>query len=173
MDVFSASATLHDRVSTTAVRPNPLRYDSGAMKKRPKKQSDPIAITAPIVTDATAPALLGMSPRQFRDAVRRQRVPHMKLGRSTVVFFADLQRLAHTNTPPSEAHAEPRDRHNRRLAAATDQADFEASLENLDMRDRINAVLGRIGYRMKDEAYEAYGPGQESGKTNSDRKVPS
>jgi hypothetical protein len=51
----------------------------------------------PVVTDATAPALLGMSPRQFWEAITRQRVPYMRLGQRTVVFFGNLQRQAHQN----------------------------------------------------------------------------
>jgi hypothetical protein len=99
-----------------------------------------------------------MSPRQFRDAVTRQRVPYMKLGQRTVVFFADLQHLAHKNASPSDAHPEPRDRHNRRLSAATEMDDFMASIEGLDERDTVNAILRRVGRRMTDEDYRNYKP---------------
>jgi hypothetical protein len=75
-----------------------------------------------------------------------------------VVFFADLQRLAHQNASLSEAHPEPRDRHNRRLAADTEVDDFMASLEHLDERDAVNAILGRVGRQMTDDAYRNYKP---------------
>jgi hypothetical protein len=115
-------------------------------------------IIPPVVTDATAPALLGMSPRQFREAVTRQRVPFMKLGQRMVVFLADLKRLAHRNASPSDAHPEPRDHHNRRLAATTQMADFMESIEPLDERDAVNAILGRLGRQLTDEAYRNYKP---------------
>jgi hypothetical protein len=114
------------------------------------------SITTPVVTDGTAPALLGMSPRQFREAVARQRVPYMKLGQRTVVFFADLQRLAHPNAAPSDAHPEPHDRRNQGLAAATEVDDFWASVEHLDERDCVNAILGRVGRKLTDDAYRNY-----------------
>src|ERR1019366_3395809 len=58
-------------------------------KTAPPKHRERTPIAAPIVTDATAPTLLGMSPRQFREAVARQRVPYMKLGQRMIVFFAE------------------------------------------------------------------------------------
>lgn len=41
-------------------------------------------------TDATAPALLGMSARQFRDAVARQRLPFMEARASQVPLSRPL-----------------------------------------------------------------------------------
>jgi hypothetical protein len=120
---------------------------------------EPNLVVPPVITDATAAALLGMSARQFRDAVARQRIPFMKLGQRTVVLVADLQLLAHHNVLPGEAHSKPRDRHNERVAAATEDDDFMASIEHLDKRDAINAILTRIGRRLSDEAYQAMGPG--------------
>ena len=125
-------------------------------------QRDPTLVIPPVITDATAPALLGMSARQFRDAVARQRLPFMKLGQRTVVLVADLERLAHRNAPPNDAHPEPRDRHNRRLAARTEADDLMDRIEHMDRRDAVNAILARIGRQLTDEAYAAYGVGDGS-----------
>lgn len=116
----------------------------------------PVSITAPVVTDATAPELLGMSSRQFREAVTRQRIPFMKLGQRTVVFFADLQALAHRTAAVADAHPEPRDRHNRRIAASTDADDFWASVEHLDERDMVNAILRRVGHQLSEDGYRDF-----------------
>jgi hypothetical protein len=97
-----------------------------------------------------------MSPRQFREAITRQRVPYMKLGQRVVAFFTDLQALAHRNATTSDAHPEPRDRHNRRLAASTEAEDFWASVEHLDERETVNAILGQIGRRLTDDAYRNF-----------------
>jgi hypothetical protein len=120
------------------------------------KRGGQVSIAAPVVTDATAPELLGMSSRQFRDAVTRQHIPFMKLGQRTVVFFADLQVLAHRNAAVGDAHPEPRDRHNRRLAASTDADDFWESVEHLDERDTVNAILHRVGRQLTPEAYRDF-----------------
>jgi len=80
----------------------------------------------------------------------------MKLGQRTVVFFADLHSLAHRNASLSEAHPEPRDRHNRKLATSTEVQDFLASVEHLDRRDAVNAILGRIGRKLTDTAYRDF-----------------
>jgi hypothetical protein len=127
-----------------------------ATRDSQRKPTENTVPAAPVVTDATAQALLGMSPRQFRTAVLRQHIPHMKLGRRIVVFFADLQVLAHQNASVSDAHPEPRDRNSRRLAAATEVDDFNASIEHLDDRDRVNAILGRIGRQLTPEAYRDF-----------------
>jgi hypothetical protein len=113
---------------------------------------DPTLVIPPVITDATAPALLGMSARQFRDAVARQHLPFMKLGQRTVVLVADLQRLAHAKAPLSQAHPEPRDSHNRRLAARTETDDLMARIEHMDRRDAVNAILARMGRQLTDEA---------------------
>lgn len=120
------------------------------------KRNAPVSITAPVVTDATAPKLLGMSSRQFREAVTRQRIPFMKLGQRTVVFFADLQALAHRHATVVEAHREPRDRRNRQLAASTEVDDFWASVEHLDERDTVNAILRRVGRELSAESYRDF-----------------
>lgn len=120
------------------------------------KKAGEVSITSPVVTDATAPALLGMSSRQFRDTVTRQHIPFMKLGQRTVVFFSDLQVLAHRNPTVAGAHPEPRDMHNRKLAASTDVDDFWASVEHLDERDTVNAILRRVGHQLSDEAYRDF-----------------
>lgn len=120
------------------------------------KRGSQTSITAPVVTDATAPELLGMSSRQFREAVTRQHVPYMKLGQRTVVFFTDLQAIAHRNGAISDAHPEPRDRHNRRLAASTEADDFWASVEHLDQRDTVNAILGRVGHQLTAQGYRDF-----------------
>jgi hypothetical protein len=127
-----------------------------AKTSRVKHSESKTSITAPVVTDATAPALLGMSSRQFREAVTRQCVPYMKLGQRTIVFFEDLRRIAHRNASPSDAHPEPRDRHNRRLAADMETQDFMASIEHLDERDAVNAILRQVGRQLTDEAYRNY-----------------
>jgi len=125
-------------------------------RRSQKPTSLQTSITTPVVTDSTAPLLLGMSPRQFREAVTRQRIPFVKLGQRTVVFVDDLHALARRNVRLSDAHPEPQDRHNRRLAAATETDDFWASVEHLDERDTVNAVLGEIGRKMTDEAYRNF-----------------
>jgi len=122
----------------------------------PRKGTERTSITAPVVTDATAPALLGMSPRQFRAAVTRQQVPYVKLGQRTVVFFSDLQVLAHQNAMISDAHPEPRDRHKGQLAASTDGDDFWASVEHLDERGTVSAILRRVGRKLTDDAYRDF-----------------
>lgn len=116
----------------------------------------PVSITAPVVTDATAPELLGMSSRQFRDAITRQHIPNMKLGKRTVVFLADLQMLAHRNATVADAYPEPCGRHNRRPALSTEVDDFWASVEHLDERDTVNAILRRVGHQLSDEAYRDF-----------------
>jgi hypothetical protein len=126
------------------------------------KRADLTLVIPPVITDATAPALLGMSARQFRDAVARQRLPFVKLGQRTLVLVADLQRLAHANAPPSEAHPEPRDRYNRRLAARTEAGDLMERIEHMEQRDAVNAILATIGRKLTDEAYAAYGAGEGS-----------
>lgn len=115
-----------------------------------------VSITAPVVTDATAPELLGMSSRQFREAVTRQQLPYMKLGQRTVVFFADLQMLAHRNATVADAHPEPGGRHIRQLAASTEADDFWASVEHLDERDTVNVVLRRVGHQLSADAYRDF-----------------
>ncbi len=131
------------------------------------------SIMAPVITDATAPALLGMSARQFREAVSRQRLPFIKLGQRTVVLVADLQRLAHANAPASEAHPEPRDHHNRRLAARTEADDLMDRIEHMDRRDAVNAILATVGRQLTDEAYAAYGAGESSGPSKgTDPRAP-
>lgn len=80
----------------------------------------------------------------------------MKLGPRTVVFFADLQSLAHRNGLISDAQPLPRDRRNRKLATSTDVDDFWASVEGFDERDTINAILGRIGRKLSDDAYRDF-----------------
>jgi len=97
-----------------------------------------------------------MSSRQVREAVTRQRVVYMKLGQRTVVFFADLQALAHRNATVADAHPEPRDRHNRQLAASTAVDVIWASVEHLDERDTVNAILRRVGRQLTDEAYRDF-----------------
>jgi hypothetical protein len=123
---------------------------------------DPTIIIPPVITDATAPALLGMSARQFRDAVARQRIPFAKLGQRTVVLVADLERLAHRNAPHNDAQPEPRDRDTRRLAARTEADDLMERIEHMDRRDAVNAILARIGRQLTDEAHAAYGAGDGS-----------
>ena len=134
---------------------------------------DPTLVIPPVITDATAPALLGMSARQFRDAVARQRLPFMKLGQRTVVLVADLERLAHRNAPSNAGHPEPRDRHNRRLATRTAADDLMDRIEQMDRRDAVNAILATIGRQLTDEAYAAYGVGEgsnpESGTASNQR----
>ena len=125
-------------------------------KNSRKSDSEQTSITTPVVTDATAPLLLGMSPRQFREAVTRQRIPFMKLGKRTVVFVEDLHALARRNVLLSDAQPEPQDRHNRRLAAATQTDDFWASIEGLDERESVNAILGKIGFTMSDDAHRNF-----------------
>jgi hypothetical protein len=41
----------------------------------------------------------------------------------------------------------------------TETEGFTESLEHLDKRDAVNAILGRIGRQLTDETYEAIGPG--------------
>jgi hypothetical protein len=125
-------------------------------------QRDPTLVVPPVITDRTAPALLGMSARQFRDAVARQRLPFVKLGQRTVVLVADLERLAHNNARPSEAHPEPRDKRNRRLAATTEADDLLDRIEHMDRRDAVNAILATFGRQLTDEAYAAYESGDGS-----------
>ncbi len=133
----------------------PYRSRMATRTSRRKGDAE-VSITAPVVTDATAPELLGMSPRQFRDAVARQQIPYMKLGQRTVVFFADLQALAHRNGTVADAYPEPRDRHHRQLAASTHDDDVWASVEHLDERDTVNAILRRVGHRLTDEGYRTF-----------------
>jgi hypothetical protein len=64
--------------------------------------------------------------------------------------------LAHRNGATSDAHPEPRDRHHRQLAAATEVDDFWASVEHLDNRDTVNAILGRVGRKLSAEGYRDF-----------------
>ena len=58
-----------------------------------------------VISDATAPALIGMSSRSFKEAVRRQGVPHVRLGCRVLVMVSDLARLA--NADASTGPVEP------------------------------------------------------------------
>ena len=67
---------------------------------------NPAAIAPLVVSDATAPNLLGMTPRAFRDAVRSQDIPHVQLGARVVVLVEDLRELAHAPKPPENVSGE-------------------------------------------------------------------
>lgn len=63
------------------------------------------------MSDATAPQLIGMSPRAFRDAVRAQRIPHVRIGARVVVLVSDLARLARVHDDDGPELATPDDEH--------------------------------------------------------------
>ena len=56
-----------------------------------------------VITDATAPRLLGMSARAFREAVVREGVPHARLGKRVVVHVDDLRALARAEAKDDSA----------------------------------------------------------------------
>jgi len=68
-------------------------------------------LVASVVSDMTAEALLGMTPRAFREAVTRQNIPHVKLGARVVVAVEDLRELARAtpSTTPTQAPLETAD----------------------------------------------------------------
>jgi hypothetical protein len=66
-----------------------------------------------------------------------------------VVFFEDLRTLAHAGARNARLSAAP-------TSASTDAGDLFPSIDDLDERDRVNAILGRIGHKMTDEAYANY-----------------
>lgn len=97
----------------------------GRPGRRPGARPEP-ALVAPVVTDATAPALLGMSARAFRDAVARQRIPHVRIGARVVVLVADLGELARAPARDDASGVLPRD----------DDAELD-----------VDAVLASVGRR--------------------------
>jgi hypothetical protein len=56
-----------------------------------------------VLSDAQAPSI-GMSPRQFREAVIRQNIPCVRLGLRIIVLVRDLERLARVANDDSTVH---------------------------------------------------------------------
>ena len=84
-------------------------YAAGKTSKGSKREQlqgphNPIAPPG-IISDAMAPTLLGMSSRSFKEAVKRQGIPHVRLGVRVLVMVADLARLANANA--SAGNVEP------------------------------------------------------------------
>jgi hypothetical protein len=100
-----------------------------------------------------------MSPRQFREAIAQQNVPHLKLGKRVVVFFADLERLAHANASALDTHSKLRDEHDLRLTPATPTDNLSASMNQLHQHDAVPEPVGRT---LTDEVRTAYEAGHDS-----------
>lgn len=66
---------------------------------------------AGIVSDAQAVALGFPSPRAFREAVKRQRIPFVRVGQRMLVTVADLQQLARVHDDDRPELATPDDEH--------------------------------------------------------------
>jgi hypothetical protein len=66
-----------------------------------------LAIVPVTVTDRTAPAVLGLEPRVFRELVARERIPHAVIGRRIVVAAQDvLDALGRIAARPVEAEVD-------------------------------------------------------------------
>jgi hypothetical protein len=72
-------------VSTAAVAKN----EPTARHLRPRATST-LAIAAALVTDLTAPALLGLEAWQFRELVKAERIPHARLGQRVIAKVEDV-----------------------------------------------------------------------------------
>ena len=64
-----------------------------------------VALAALTFTDANAPSVVGLTPRQLRAFVRKHRVPHAKIGRRVVVrvdrFLEALDSLSGAKPRPA------------------------------------------------------------------------
>jgi hypothetical protein len=69
----------------------------------PRREPESVAVNAAVVSDATAMACLGLTPRQFRAFVREHQVPHARIGRRTCArmdhVLATIDRLSGAALP--------------------------------------------------------------------------
>ena len=59
--------------------------------------------SAVLVSDATALAVVGLTPRQFRAFVRKHTIPRVRAGRRTLVRVEVFDRLSGATSRPSAA----------------------------------------------------------------------
>ncbi|HEV3189112.1 MAG TPA: hypothetical protein VGY54_01375 [Polyangiaceae bacterium] len=88
-----------------------------------------LAVLPVTVTDQSAPAIVGLEARQFREFLRAERVRHARLGKRVIARVDDvleaLDRVAGRQASGNEPHVE------RRIEDAEPSAD---------------AILARLGY---------------------------
>jgi hypothetical protein len=87
-----------------------------------------VSVAPPLVSDLTAPQLVGLDARPFRDFLRAERIPHAVLGRRVVA------RLEHVLAAVD------------RLAATGEAAPLD-NAERGDAEPTADAILARIGRR--------------------------
>jgi hypothetical protein len=76
-----------------------------------RRSTDSLAIAPATVSDRTAPLVLGLEPRVYRDLVARLRIRHARLGRRVIARVEDvlaaLDRIAEAHDAMPEASPEP------------------------------------------------------------------
>ena len=99
-------------------------------KRNLKPRATESLVVAPAtVTDRSAPAVLGLDPRDFRVFVLRHRIPHVREGHRTVARVADVLEAIGRGGSAAEAGLEARE-------------------EDLEERtDGPDGVLRRVGLR--------------------------
>ena len=136
---LAAHAGVDPRTATAALRDGPDAVRVGvlatAVRKMSARNLRPRATAAvPVqpltVSDRTAPALVGLEPRAFRDLLEREHVPHARIGRRVVARVAFVLEAIDRLSLEVDATTET-------ASAADDEADDEPTA------DEILARLGR------------------------------
>jgi hypothetical protein len=100
--------------TTVAVVTVSDRSRAPALTKRAvrPRATEVLAVTPVYVSDLTAPVLVGLEPRQFRELVVALGIPHVRRGHRVLVAVDKLRAAmdgaeAATPTPTTVAHATP------------------------------------------------------------------
>jgi hypothetical protein len=97
------------------------------------RATEALGVVPVTVTDRTAPAVLGLEPRTFRELVARLGVPHVTLGRRIVVpVAAMLEALEGAAVDPAP----------RSGAAERDAADDDGEVS-------VDGILAELGRRRR------------------------
>jgi hypothetical protein len=84
----------------------------GALARRPLRPrlTATLAIAPAVVSDLTAPAVIGLEPRHFREFLRAANIPHAVVGRRAIVrvdqILEAVERLSRQGLPPQSAPEE-------------------------------------------------------------------
>lgn len=69
--------------------------------KRTARTGGPLAVEPLLVSDQSAPAVVGLDPRAFRELVRKNKIPHVVAGHRMLVRARDLVALVVRGEPVS------------------------------------------------------------------------
>lgn len=123
------------------------RLRSRAMNPRRLQQraTSSISVAPTTVTDRTAPLVLGLEPRVFRELVASRNIPHARVGHRIVARIEDV--LGSLDALSAEQRS-------ARAFGKPAAADLEAG---------VNAILAKIGRRLKTPAELAAEKGEKVG----------